>query len=114
MAFHLGETERQILQCAHHTLENKKSARNQLGCEIIKRRRLIIILEMKIFPQGAMIMLRKGDVADRIYPDERSRLMRGAGGGGERHQTGVVKVNNKRNGGKQNFIETFVRLLSSV
>lgn len=37
-------------------------------------------------------MLRKGDAADRIYPDERSRLMRGAGGWGEeKHQASVVK-----------------------
>lgn len=93
MEFHSADTKTQILQCANHTFENKKkSAGNQLGCELIKRRRLIIILQMKIFPQGAMIMLRKGDVADRIYPDERSRLMRGAGGWGEeKHQTSVVK-----------------------
>lgn len=99
-----------------HFERQKESAGNQLCCEIIKRRRLIIILQMKIFPQGAMIMLQKGDVADRIYPDERSSLMRGDGGW-ERHQMSVVKANNKRGRKETENKKTLLKLsclLSSV
>lgn len=55
-------------------------------------------------------MLRKGDVTDRIYPDERSSLMRGDGGwekaSTERRKRQTTKEAEKTK--KKNFIETFV------